>query len=127
MRFEADLLLKVNLGGGLEALHRPFFLLSEELLDGVAHAFGFYRRLGFGLDSKPGLPAWGIANVFHASLPIFLRRTGIANHRAGAALSAEDGMPTRLGPQPLTKNIVAFLGRLADLLHVAQGAAAGAG
>src|SRR5260370_38399118 len=67
MRFEADLLLEVNLGGRLEALYRLFFLLAKELLDGGAHAFGFYRGLGFGLDPKPGLPAWSIANVFHAS------------------------------------------------------------
>src|SRR5580692_8934852 len=67
MRFEADLLFEVNLGGRLEALYRLFLLLAKELLDGVAHAFGFYRGLGFGLDTKPGLPAWSIANVFHAS------------------------------------------------------------
>src|SRR5690242_10929264 len=67
MRFEADLLLEVNLGSRLKALYRPFFLLAKELLDSVAHAFGFYRGLGFGLNPKPGLPARSIANVFHAS------------------------------------------------------------
>src|ERR1700726_1310191 len=48
MRFEADLLLEINLGGRLEALYCLFFLLAKELLDSVAHAFGFYRGLGFG-------------------------------------------------------------------------------
>src|SRR5438045_9518140 len=67
MRVEADLLFEVSLGGGLEALYRLFFLLTKEFLDGMAHAFGFYCGLGFGLDPKPGLPAWSIANVFHAS------------------------------------------------------------
>src|ERR1700732_1019630 len=100
MRFEADLLFEVNLGGRLEALYRLFFLLAKELLDGVAHAFGFYRGLGFSLDPKPGLPAWSIANVFHGILPIFLPGARIANHRAGAALSAEDGLPARVGPRP---------------------------
>jgi hypothetical protein len=79
MRFEADLLFEVNLGGRLEALYRLFFLLAKELLDGMAHAFGFYRGLGFSLDPKPGLPAWSIANVFHGILPIFLPGARIAN------------------------------------------------
>src|ERR1700720_2775615 len=79
MRFEADLLFEVNLGGRLEALYCLFFLLAKELLDGVAHAFGFYRGLGFSLDPKPSLPAWSIANVFHGILPIFLPGARIAN------------------------------------------------
>src|ERR1700731_4101201 len=107
MRFEAYLLFEVNLGGRLEALYRLFLLLAKELLDGVAHAFGFYRGLGFGLDPKPGLPAWSIANVFNESSQ-FPTRSWIANHRAGAALSAEDGIPTRLGPHPSLIIIAAF-------------------
>src|SRR5271166_6264850 len=61
MRFETDLLLEINLGERLKALDRLFMLLAKELLDGMAHAFGFGGSLRFSLDPKPGFPAWGIA------------------------------------------------------------------
>src|SRR5260370_23504946 len=80
MCFEADLPLKVHRGRRLKALRRLFLLLAKEFLDSMAHTVGFSCGLGFGLDPKPGFPAWGIANVSHASLPQFLRRTGIAYH-----------------------------------------------
>src|SRR5947207_15688185 len=107
MRFEADLLFEINFGCRLEALYRLFFLLAKKLFDGVTHAFGFHRGLGFGLDPKPGLPAWSIANVFRASSQ-FPTRARIANHRAGAALSAEDDTPPSLGPQPSLTSIGAY-------------------
>jgi len=67
VRFEPDFPLEVNLGSRLKALYRLFLFFAKELLDGMAHSFGFDRGLGLGLDPKPGLPAWGVANVFHAS------------------------------------------------------------
>src|SRR5437763_4592588 len=69
MRFQPDLLLEKDLGNGPKALRRFVMLLAEILLDGVAHKLGFGQRLGFGLDPKPCLAAWGVANVPHASSP----------------------------------------------------------
>ena len=50
-----------------EALRRPVLLLAKVFLDGVAHRLRFGDRFGFGLDPKPRLAAWGIANVSHDS------------------------------------------------------------
>jgi len=69
MGFEPDLLLEEDFGHRLEGLDRFFLLLPKELLDGMAHDVGFTGGFGFGFDPEPGLPAWGIANVFHAILP----------------------------------------------------------
>src|SRR5215472_1377377 len=86
MRFEADLLLEIHLRGRLEALDRFLLLLAMELLDCVAHAFRLYRRFRLGLDPKPGFPAWGIANISHASSQIFLRRAGYREPSGGCGI-----------------------------------------
>src|SRR5467141_3564711 len=67
MGFEPDLLLEENFGQRLERLDRLFLLLTKELLNGMAHAVGFSCGFGFGFVSETRRPAWGIANVFHAS------------------------------------------------------------
>src|SRR5262249_53583316 len=38
-----------------------------EFFDRVAHAFRFAGGFSLGLDPKPGFPARGLANIFHAS------------------------------------------------------------
>src|SRR6516164_6029562 len=108
MRFEPDLLLEVHFGRRLEALDCFLLLFAKELFDGVAHAVRFTGGLGFGLDPKPSVPAWGIANVFHASSHISYDELGREPSGAGAALSAEDDVPARQSPQPSLIIIAAF-------------------
>src|SRR6266446_519291 len=79
MGFEPDLLLEENFGQRLERLDRLFLLLTKELLNRMAHAVGFGGGFGFGFDSEPGLAAWGVANVFHASSHIPYDERGLAN------------------------------------------------
>src|SRR5262249_18487819 len=80
--FEPDLLLEENLGRRLERLDRLFLLLAKKLLDGMAHPVGFTGGFGFCFDSEPGLSAWGIANVFHASSHIAYDERGSRTVRA---------------------------------------------
>src|SRR2546430_7664299 len=87
MGFEPDLLLEKDFGHRLEGLDRFFLLLPKELLDGMAHDVGFTGGFGFGFDPEPGLPAWGIANVFHAILP------NIPYHERGSRTVSCSGCP----------------------------------
>src|SRR5207244_2062718 len=67
MLFQADLLLEIDLGDRAKALRRLVLLLAEIFLDRVAHGLRLGDRLRFALDPKPGLAAWRVANIPHAS------------------------------------------------------------
>jgi hypothetical protein len=108
VRFEANLLLEIHLRRRLEALDRLFLLFAKELLHRVAHRVRFARSLSFGLDPKPSLPAWGIANVFHASSQLSYDKLDMQTLGAGAALSAEHNATARPGARPAPASIAAF-------------------
>src|SRR5439155_26256161 len=80
--FQADLLLEIDLGDRAKALRRLVLLLAEIFLDRVAHGLRLGDRLRLALDPKPGLAAWRVANIPHASsawLPVRVPvGTGIA-------------------------------------------------
>src|SRR5215469_10241441 len=100
MRFKADLLLEKHLGGRLEALARLLLLFTEKFLDRVTHEFGFGRGFGVGLHPKPGVPAWGIANVFHASSQFPATIWGSRNRPGRCRIIGTGPRPGKVGRNP---------------------------